>query len=368
MVSRDSSDVWGHPEYFKLDFASGAPPDVYSAKGQRWGMPTYDWARIGFDSYVYLKEKLRYAQKFYDILRVDHVVGLFRIWSINYSEPEEDQGLRGFFDPREECLWKEHGKKLLNVLLSHTNMLLCAEDLGIIPKDCPQTLKELGIPGNDVQRWVKDWNTRHDFLPPEEYRIFAVSMLSTHDTTNFAAWWENEAGTVSEPLFIRKCDERNINYLEIKEKLFDKEFSRHFRLRWRKEVDSPDFLARVLGKKKEQLGDFIDIYQNTYQEKEKLWKLFALSGVMPEKCDQKIIKAALNYTLKSASIFSIQLIFDWLYLTDLLKSDPSGCRINIPGTVNPKNWSLRLPISLEELLKHPLNEEMHQAIVGSGRI
>jgi 4-alpha-glucanotransferase len=82
LVSRDSADVWSHPGFFKLDFAAGAPPDMYCASGQRWGMPTYNWEAIAGDNYRYLKEKLKYAQEFYHILRIDHVVGLFRIWSL----------------------------------------------------------------------------------------------------------------------------------------------------------------------------------------------------------------------------------------------------------------------------------------------
>ncbi|MCX5703015.1 MAG: 4-alpha-glucanotransferase, partial [Candidatus Omnitrophica bacterium] len=59
LVSRDSADVWAHPEFFKLGFASGAPPDMYCALGQRWGMPTYNWDNIAADGFRHLKEKLK---------------------------------------------------------------------------------------------------------------------------------------------------------------------------------------------------------------------------------------------------------------------------------------------------------------------
>ncbi len=168
LVSRDSADVWAHKDFFKLEFAAGAPPDMYCAKGQRWGMPTYNWENIVLDNYKYLKERLKYAEQFYDMLRIDHVVGLFRIWSIPYHEPKENQGLNGFFDPVDESKWREHGRNILSVMLSNTSMLLCAEDLGVIPRACTDVLKELGMPGNDVQRWVKDWRVQHDFLSPGE--------------------------------------------------------------------------------------------------------------------------------------------------------------------------------------------------------
>jgi 4-alpha-glucanotransferase len=367
LVSRDSADVWQHPEFFKLEFAAGAPPDMYCAKGQRWGMPTYNWKQIQADGFRYIAEKLKYAQNFYDILRIDHVVGIFRIWSIPYNDPLENQGLNGFFDPADESCWGEHGRNILIGMLNSTKMLLCAEDLGIIPRACTDTLKGLGIPGNDVQRWMKDWNVRHDFLRPQDYRSLSVAMLSTHDTTNWPAWWENEAGTVDEPLFIRKCNERGINHEKVIKELFDPLLSRHGRLRWKNMIDSVDKFLTLLGKQREEVMDFIDMYENTFMEKEKLWKHFGFSGHMKEKCDSKITEAALKISLHSSSVFCINVIFDWLYLSDILKGDPYQCRINTPGTISKENWSLTIPISLEELLKHKINKEIRGMIASSRR-
>jgi 4-alpha-glucanotransferase len=332
LVSRDSADVWVHPEFFKLDFAAGAPPDLYCAKGQRWGMPTYNWDAIAADDYRYAKEKLKYAENFYDLLRVDHVVGLFRIWSIPYEEPFENLGLNGFFDPQDEREWGDHGRKVLSVMLDATKMLLVAEDLGVIPRACPETLKEFGIPGNDVQRWVKDWSVKHDFLEPGEYRLLSVAMLSTHDTTNWSAWWENEAGTVDEDLFVRKCGERGIEYEMVKKRLFHQALSRHGRLRWRKDVRSSSKLAKILGKPKEDVGDFIDLYENTYQEKEKLWKHLKMKGPMRDKSDPSIMSAALGVTLSSKAIFCVEQMLDWLAVGDILKGDES---------INPGRSALR---------------------------
>lgn len=352
LISRDSADVWAHLGYFKLHFAAGAPPDMYCAKGQRWGMPTYDWDKIEDDGFEYIKEKLAFAENFYDILRVDHVVGLFRIWSIPYDDPAENEGLNGFFDPQDEGLWRDQGRSILSIMVESTDMLLCAEDLGIIPQVCPETLKEFAIPGNDVQRWVKDWNSRHDFLRPDEYRFLSVAMLSTHDTTNWAAWWENEAGTVDEALFMRKCADRGIDYEDVKAQLFKASLSRHGRLRWLDSVNSTDKLVSILGKDRQDVMDFVDMYENTYQEKEKLWRHLGLKGPMRERSGPDIIRAALNITFTSEAVFSIQLLIDYLYLTDMLKGDPYKYRINRPGTVTKDNWSLVMPIALEDLLKH----------------
>ncbi|MEW6100697.1 MAG: 4-alpha-glucanotransferase [Candidatus Omnitrophota bacterium] len=368
LVSRDSADVWAHPEFFKLEFAAGAPPDMYCAKGQRWGMPTYNWDAISRDDYKYLKEKLKYSQNFYDILRIDHVVGLFRIWSIPYGEPEENKGLNGFFDPGDEKKWPEQARGILSVMLENTDMLLCAEDLGVIPKVCPDTLKEFGILGNDVERWAKDWNVRHDFLRPQEYREISVAMLSTHDTTNWPAWWENEAGTVDEDLFIRKCADRHIDFSQARDKLFDMSLSCHGRLRWKNSMDSTEKLIGALGKKRGEVGDFIDLYENSYQEKEKLWELLNLSGTMREKSDKEIVREVFKATLGSRAAFCINTIFDYLYLSDALKGNPYQYRINTPGTISVGNWSLALPLSLEDLLKHRVNKEIRKLIADTNRI
>lgn len=367
LISRDSADVWAHREYFKLDFAAGAPPDVYCAKGQRWGVPTYNWEKIASGGYGYLKEKLRYAENFYDMLRVDHVVGLFRIWSIPYNDPAENEGLNGSFDPADEKVWGEHGRAILSVMCENTSMLLLAEDLGIIPEICPQTLKEFGIPGNDVQRWRKDWVVKHDFLEPKDYRVLSVSMLSTHDTTNWPAWWENEAGTVDEDLFMRKCRDRGIDFTEARKKLFDPRLSKHGRLRWFDNIASSETLVSILGKKAEELKDFVELYDNTYREKEKLWKHLNLKGDMTEKSNPEILKAVLNVTQSANSLFCIELLIDYLYLTDIFKGDPYLYRINRPGTVSKENWSLVIPVSLEGLLKDEVCKEIKAMIRSAGR-
>lgn len=367
LVSRDSADVWAHQEFFKLEFAAGAPPDMYCAKGQRWGMPPYNWEKVAQDNYRYLKEKLRYAGEFYHILRIDHVVGLLRIWSIPYDEPLENQGLNGFFDPGEESKWPAQGRELLSVMLSATDMLLCAEDLGIIPPVCKEILRELGIPGNEVQRWVKDWQTKHDFLAPREYRPLSVAMLSTHDTTSWPAWWENEAGTVDEELFQRKCRQHGIDYPRVKEKLFNSALSGRGRLRWQESIESEDILAGILVKNRQEIADIIEIYRNTYREKKKLWGQLGLPGPVSEACRPDILSSALRITLGSESIFCIESILDLLSLGGMLPGDSYKYRINTPGTIAKTNWSLTIPLGLEELTRSRLTADIKNLVLSCDR-
>ena len=368
LVSRDSADVWAMRRFFKMDLAAGAPPDMYCAKGQRWGMPTYDWPAIADDGYRYIKAKLNYARNFYDLIRIDHVVGLFRIWSIPVFDSLDAAGLHGKFDSSDEAQWGPQGRDILSAMLKASDMLLCAEDLGAVPPVCTQTLFSFGMPGNDVQRWTKDWKVRHDWLDKNEYRNLAVTMLSTHDTTNWPAWWENEAGTIDEPLFMAKCADRKINYGSVRDRLFDLSRSGYGRLRWRADIASVNELAAILDKPREQIKDFIEMYENTYKEKEKLFKLLGTKGKFTEKADTKIIAAAMDFNLKTNAIYAIQLFVDWLAFCGKLNGDPYQYRINRPGTISEKNWSLVSPVSLEELLENKHNAVIKKMIVVAGRI
>jgi 4-alpha-glucanotransferase len=294
LVSRDSADVWSNPQYFDLNFSAGAPPDAFSKRGQRWGMPPLNWERILKDDFIYFKEKLKYAQNFYHLFRIDHVVGIFRIWKIKISEPLKNKGKNGFFDPKDEKIWEERGRKILMEMIKNTKMLPCAEDLGTIPQCCPKVLWQLGIPGISVQRWTKNWRTG-EFIKPENYNPLSISTLSTHDTSNFLDWWQNEA-----------------------EK----------------------------------------------REKRELLKIVARGKKIGKR---ELIFKSIKAVNNSSSIFCLLLITEWLFLNKILKGKPSHWRFNFPGKVSKKNWSIRMPISLEEILKNPINFLIKRIIKESKR-
>ena len=96
LMSRESADVWASRRYFDLDALAGAPPDMFSPKGQNWGFPVYDWESLGADGHAWWKDRLLQAGKFFHALRVDHVLGFFRIWRIPRNEVT---GLLGHFSP-----------------------------------------------------------------------------------------------------------------------------------------------------------------------------------------------------------------------------------------------------------------------------
>lgn len=368
LVSRDSADVWARQDYFKLDWIAGAPPDSFFAMGQRWGMPPYNWEAIAARGYDYVIEKLKYAQNFYDFFRIDHVVGAFRIWTISKTEPEESAGLNGHFDPEDESLWEEHGKKILSVMVERADMLPCAEDLGVVPKCSYTTLEEFAIPGMDVQRWTKEWQTTGEFMDPGKYRKNSIAVISNHDMTSFRGWWEFEADTVDGELFKRKCLEKGLDFEALKGLLFDLEKSKHGRLRWRKDIRDKGAFLSALGRGENDVWELKEMYRGSFEERKKFLDYAGLSGEVPEKTTPEIARAAFKKASETASIFSIQLLQDLLDLGDVFGHDAWEYRINFPGIVSDKNWSLAVPVALEAMNRLEVNKIIKEINISGARI
>lgn len=369
LTSRDSADVWSHPHYFQLDLASGAPPDAYFAHGQRWGMPPYNWAQIRRGSYDLICERLKYAQNFYDCFRIDHAVGAFRIWTIPVSEPFEHAGLNGRFDPADEKKWEAQGKEFLSTIIQNTKMLPCAEDLGTVPECSHRVLQTLGIPGMDVQRWTKERGPSHAFKTPQRYRENSAAILSTHDTTSLRAWWLFEAGTVDEGLFQRICAEGGITFEKIKSALFDLEQSSHGRLRWRPEINTVGQFKKILGRREEQVEYLFYLYESTFGERKKFLDFLGLPEENETVCSYSVRKRALEKVSQARSIWSIQMLEDWLSLGDVFEGhDPYEFRINRPGIADAENWSAVLPLSLEKMNQLPIHKEIRRMNRKAGRV
>jgi 4-alpha-glucanotransferase len=96
LINEDSADVWAHPEYFNRELSAGAPPDMYSPDGQRWGFPTYRWDVLEKNNYDWWRKRLKVAEKYYKAYRIDHVLGFFRIWS---SSQRDNTSALGWFNP-----------------------------------------------------------------------------------------------------------------------------------------------------------------------------------------------------------------------------------------------------------------------------
>jgi len=191
LISPDSADVWAHPEYFDLTYAAGAPPDQFTPDGQYWGFPIYNWEAIAQDDFAWWRSRLEFASQFYDIYRLDHIIGFFRIFAIPRGQPPS----KGNFIPSEEWEATAQGRMILEKLLTLSPMLPIGEDLGFMPEGAAKVLHELGICGTKVLRWECDFKT-HTYFPFNTYSPLSMSTVSTHDSTTLSQWWQESLNEV----------------------------------------------------------------------------------------------------------------------------------------------------------------------------
>jgi len=375
LVSRDSCDVWANREYFDLNLLSGAPPDMYFANGQRWGMPPYSRLEIEKDNYKYFTDKLKYAENFYDMFRIDHFVGFFRVWTIEENEPAESGGLNGKFSPANEYEWEDTGRKLLDTMVAESSLLPCAEDLGTVPECSGRVLWDYGVPGMDVQRWIKDTN---DFIPKEKFRWLTVATVSTHDSSSLVEWWYNEAGTIDGLLFERLLKTKGVDdekLSNVKNELFDLENSHYNRLLWKQDITTKDKFLEVIGLPLESCWDLVVLYDESFGEKEKFLKRIFITEdeaqkFLPDgKVTKEFIKRILEFVCSTDSIFCVQLLQEYLSLDEnfLRKIEEKSFRINFPGVVNDENWTAVLPIELENMCNLQINSEIKRMNLSNGR-
>jgi len=183
MVAADSADVWVRPGEFRLDVSLGVPPDAFSATGQDWGMPTYNWPVIEQSDYAWLRQRARRMASLFDGYRVDHLVGLYR----TFGRPASGEP---FFSPADEPSQVRQGERILQILVS-SGAEIIAEDLGVVPDFVRTSLARLNVPGCKVQRWERRWSVPgHPFVDPAEYPAVSAAMTGTHDTETLAAWWD----------------------------------------------------------------------------------------------------------------------------------------------------------------------------------
>ncbi len=185
LVSKESVEVRRHPELFNIDLEAGAPPDMYNIEGQHWGFPLYRYDHLQELFIPYWTERLHAAQELFHMYRIDHVVGLFRLWGI----PKGKKPVEGYYVPEERSLWAKQGYTILKASLDHSTMMPIAEDLGIIPDETREVLNELGIPGTKVIRWQRDWKGDLHYIPYANYPQNSMTTVSTHDSNLLAHWW-----------------------------------------------------------------------------------------------------------------------------------------------------------------------------------
>jgi 4-alpha-glucanotransferase len=183
VCGRDSADVWAQQALFDLHSSAGAPPDAFSATGQAWGLPLYNWTAMRASGFRWWRQRARQGADLFDLFRVDHVVGLFRTYAI----PARAGGAAGFV-PHEQAEQASQGDDLLTAIVEEAGASgVIAEDLGTVPEWVRASLTRLGIPGYKVLRWEKQDGV---FADPRTYPVLSVATTGTHDTETLMMWWK----------------------------------------------------------------------------------------------------------------------------------------------------------------------------------
>lgn len=184
-VPLDSADVWSAPEEFQLDefrrprCVAGVPPDYFSADGQLWGNPIYDWDYMKRTGYAWWMRRIRSACTLFDSLRIDHFRGLSSYWSVDASAETARDGT-----------WvKGPGADFVHLLKAEFPAFeIIAEDLGFLTDEVRQLLDESGFPGMKVLQFAFDAREPSNYLP-HTYDHHCVCYAGTHDNTTVAAWF-----------------------------------------------------------------------------------------------------------------------------------------------------------------------------------
>jgi 4-alpha-glucanotransferase len=356
-ISRDGVEAWVEPKYFNLNGQAGAPPDPFSADGQNWGFPTYNWDEMLKDGCAWWVRRFRKMAEYFDAYRIDHVLGFFRIWEIPVPEKS---GLKGQFSPalglskeeiegygvkdhmelflvdhkradrwhpriavqfnedyekltdgekdcfnrlyndyfyrRNNYFWYQEAMKKLPRLTQATRMLVCAEDLGMVPDCVPWVMNELRILSLEIQTMPKDSNIRFGKLSHNPYR--SVCTFSTHDMPTLRQWWDED-------------EEQTQAY-----------------------------------------------YNGPLRR----------SGVAPHPLPGWLAQDIVSRQLTSPSMLCLLSLQDWLSIDEHLRlPDQNAERINIPA--NPRHyWRYRMHLTIEQLLaEDEFNENVRTLIVQSGR-
>ena len=188
-VAYDSADVWAHSELFDLtsdrrpNWVAGVPPDYFSADGQLWGNPLYDWDAMKKDKYQWWTKRVGKCAELFDVLRIDHFRAFDSYYAIKYGEPTARNG---------------HWRKgigydfLKHIQDSYPSLTIIAEDLGDIPNSVLQLRDKCGLAGMKVVQFAFDGNPSNAFLP-QNFEEHCVAYLGTHDNDTTVGWWESLA-------------------------------------------------------------------------------------------------------------------------------------------------------------------------------
>lgn len=190
-VAHDSADVWSNPSLFQLDerggllVQAGVPPDYFSATGQLWGNPLYDWEAMRASGYDWWIRRMRAAFELFDLVRVDHFRGFEAFWEVPGGDATAENG-RWVPGP---------GAELLAAITDALGPLpIAAENLGVITPEVEELREQFGYPGMSILQFAFGTDGQANTFLPHTYTKERVVYTGTHDNDTTLGWWNSTGG------------------------------------------------------------------------------------------------------------------------------------------------------------------------------
>jgi 4-alpha-glucanotransferase len=186
-IAHDSADVWSHPRLFKLDHegrptvVAGVPPDYFSATGQLWGNPLYDWQALAEEGYAWWIARIRHLMELVDVVRVDHFRGFQAAWEVPAGATTAVDGT-----------WVAGPGADVFAAIDHAlggHVPVIAEDLGVITDEVRALLAQTGFPGMKVLQFAFGDDVRNPYLPHNFSTPNCVVYTGTHDNDTTRGWF-----------------------------------------------------------------------------------------------------------------------------------------------------------------------------------
>jgi 4-alpha-glucanotransferase len=187
-VDADSVDVWCNTRFFQLDHAgrsthvAGVPPDVFSATGQLWGNPLYDWDALARDGFRFWVRRLQKLMTMVDVARIDHFRGFCGYWSVPFDDETAEYG----------SWMPARGAELFDVLRAHfgNELPFVAEDLGVITDDVTTLRLQHNLPGMKILQFAFGADSANAFLP-HNCEENAIVYTGTHDNNTTQGFYQS---------------------------------------------------------------------------------------------------------------------------------------------------------------------------------
>ena len=414
MMNEDSTDAWANKDFFNDSLRAGSPVDNENPTGQNWGFPTYNWKNLEKADYSWWKNRLICASKYYDMYRIDHVLGFFRIWAIphgectavlGHTEPfepitkDELYGL-GFNDDRIKWLLKPHVETRTIEEVNNNDYLgthgilqkvmdrIGNEELWLF-KDSIKTDQDIWdsdiesyyvkerltqkwrdrmlveVEGGYYPIWTYTKTTAWNSLNNEEK--FRFTELLAKKNEKMDKLWEHQARTVlgeltSATKMIACAEDLGANIECLPGVLGDLNINSLCVVRWKRDWEKPSqpyyafehYPEKSVATASVHDSSTLRIWWCTEGDAHDFLRAFPAENpnIRVGEYNPETAKYILKKVATANSMFVINPIQDFLGLVDRYYAEDMDLeRVNVPGSVNAFNWTYRLPANVEDLLK-----------------